>query len=819
MEEIGDGLRSASPEEGFQAVVSGLVRYGPHFLNMLASRPNSDANANWLVEAWWLFGSWMGGMVLTGEKNEAEYRAMAGLELWRAGGKDADDFERLVALCVLALPQNHPLKDEALARSMIEAALGRARSAGDRLEVLNCQRSLFLVVSFDEAVLLVNEGLTILADLTDDPEAASVERDWRCAAALVLSNGSGENAQPAQEHRNFALQVFVPVVSQPQPDASIAIQNVWFWGHLLMNAGQLALAAEVFDALQALAEPDADYWWHARFEGGMVRVDLRQWEAGRESLTTLATSLLTNYAAFVCFSADDLSQLGQPVLNDFGDSSAQREVSEGLSALALSEAACGDWSAAFGHIETTKALDYRQRAALRANREPVSAEIEPSVTAGHSDWKHGVPPADADGPGARLTTILAQELRAPSVAMVAEALAGDEAVLSLGVGATGTFGVCVFPGDTEVPSGTFLDGDMGAVGWMNLLGAGTDTDMGGALLRPTNFQDLDRSLPEVLERIDKVIAAPIRGLLRDRSIQRLTVLPHGWLNLVPLWALPSVSDMAVSVTAGANLFLRTPRIEDISGEALFVLDPSGDLQASHGERAAFLRHGLDRAFPVRTLVELEATEPNIRAASTDACLLHFAGHAIGDAGPFADSGLVVSTGETGASTLWRATELAVGGIDLTGCRLAFLSACESGRGTARIDSIVDYSGIPAALQSLGASAVIATLWEVPDTVAVLFTDLFYERLSQQRIADLPALVHEASRELRRLRADEAAERFGALRDHVTDPRGQRRLENYQRDFGRGGTSTPFAGPAAWASFYHTGSRFLRFGDESVESDV
>src|SRR5439155_9619054 len=121
--------------------------------------------------------------------------------------------------------------------------------------------------------------------------------------------------------------------------------------------------------------------------------------------------------------------------------------------------------------------------------------IEPSATAGHSDWTHGVPPAQADGPAARLTTILAEELRAPSVAMVAEALERDEAVLSLGVGVPGTFGVCVFPGDTEAPSGTLFDDVTGALEWTHVLASGAGDDLRGALLRPTNLQELDRSLP------------------------------------------------------------------------------------------------------------------------------------------------------------------------------------------------------------------------------------------------------------------------------------------------------------------------------------
>jgi CHAT domain-containing protein len=192
--------------------------------------------------------------------------------------------------------------------------------------------------------------------------------------------------------------------------------------------------------------------------------------------------------------------------------------------------------------------------------------------------------------------------------------------------------------------------------------------------------------------------------------------------------------------------------------------------------------------------------------------MHFTGHAVGNASEAAAAGLVLSAGTPGTEDLWSATELAAGNGDLANCRLAILSACESGRGTIRIESITDYSGVPAALLSVGVSAVIATLWAVPDNVAALFADFFYEQLSQQAIADLPSLVHKAARALRTVTGEQAAARLRAMRERVTEPRARLRLEAYARQLSRCTTSAPFAGPAAWASFYHTGTRFLRFGD-------
>jgi CHAT domain-containing protein len=141
-----------------------------------------------------------------------------------------------------------------------------------------------------------------------------------------------------------------------------------------------------------------------------------------------------------------------------------------------------------------------------------------------------------------------------------------------------------------------------------------------------------------------------------------------------------------------------------------------------------------------------------------------------------------------------------------------LSACESGRGGIRIDSISDYSGLPPALVSLGVRAVVATLWRIPDHLGALFADLFYERLAASTRVDLPWLVHDTSLGLRTLTASESAERLTALRAKVDDAITRVRLEAYARRLGRVGAEKPFGGPASWACFYHTGARYLHLPD-------
>ena len=142
-----DGLITQAAELGADGMdgplIKGVVRFGPHFLRRFEERARARRRIRKPFQrAWQLFGAWMGGQLYTDDARELEWRARAGLELWRGGGQAAQTFERLAAQCLLALPLGHPLRDETLAQSMIEAALERARKGRDHLEILRCGRSL-----------------------------------------------------------------------------------------------------------------------------------------------------------------------------------------------------------------------------------------------------------------------------------------------------------------------------------------------------------------------------------------------------------------------------------------------------------------------------------------------------------------------------------------------------------------------------------------------------------------------------------------------------------------------------------------------------
>ena len=383
-------------------------------------------------------------------------------------------------------------------------------------------------------------------------------------------------------------------------------------------------------------------------------------------------------------------------------------------------------------------------------------------------------------------------------------------MLSLGV-AEGSWGVCILPGDDEAPSATFLRTDMTGQRWLDILGTTADDSLGGSVIRPTDLDALDATLRIILPLIDKVVAEPVSAAVQGAAV--VTVIPHGWLNLVPLWALPSFSNVAVSVAPSAALLLQSPH-EATLADALVVIDPTQELPVSHAEYAALVRHGLGRRLSLRRLVGGEATTDTVSRATRGAGLFHFTGHAVGDASSVAESGLILSGDAPGTAQLWAAADL-YGSGEFEACGLAVLSACESGRGGIRLDSVSDFSGLPAGLQAAGVNAVVATLWPVSDDASALFVDLLYESLAKERVADLPILVARAVRDLRTITGIEAGARLMSMREHVDDPRARLRLEAYAAlGLVADPAATPFAGPATWAAFHHIGARFLHIPDVS-----
>jgi CHAT domain-containing protein len=151
---------------------------------------------------------------------------------------------------------------------------------------------------------------------------------------------------------------------------------------------------------------------------------------------------------------------------------------------------------------------------------------------------------------------------------------------------------------------------------------------------------------------------------------------------------------------------------------------------------------------------------------------------------------------------WTAGDMMVQD-SLRNCKLAFLSACETGN--VGFEGLTDeYSGLPAALQLLGVPTIVCSLWPVSDELATLYVDLFYDALVKApQPIDVAALAHSVAERLRTMRKKEAEARLNRLKQLPLDPLVRFRLEERAHAVANGG-EFPFGQPYEWAAFYVIG---------------
>ena len=141
------------------------------------------------------------------------------------------------------------------------------------------------------------------------------------------------------------------------------------------------------------------------------------------------------------------------------------------------------------------------------------------------------------------------------------------------------------------------------------------------------------ALTRLLEFLDDVLGKAAAEVLQKHEIRRLVVLPHRFLRLTPIWALPSWGDLDVRMAPGAASLADAHNVPVLTREALVVTNPTLDLPIATIEGDVTKRRLTDARFEVRALNGTEATEDAVISGLHGAGLLHFAGHghaALGD---------------------------------------------------------------------------------------------------------------------------------------------------------------------------------------------
>src|SRR5262249_6227819 len=146
-----------------------------------------------------------------------------------------------------------------------------------------------------------------------------------------------------------------------------------------------------------------------------------------------------------------------------------------------------------------------------------------------------------------------------------------------------------------------------------------------------------------------------------------------------------------------------------------------------------------------------------------------------------------------AKGILRAEELA--NLDLRGCELAVLSACETGLG--KVDPGEGLQGLQWAFQAAGARSLVVSLWKVHDAATSVLMEEFYTNLWHKKLSRLEALRQA---------------QLTVLRDPARVQQRQRELaklgvrgpEDEPAPLPQGGTPAARSHPALWAAFILSG---------------
>ena len=235
--------------------------------------------------------------------------------------------------------------------------------------------------------------------------------------------------------------------------------------------------------------------------------------------------------------------------------------------------------------------------------------------------------------------------------------------------------------------------------------------------------------------------------LIPENVNRLILVPHRFLHLLPLHALPLPEQQdkclldkfngGISYTPSCQLLQISQELERNKFSHLFaVQNPTDDLMYADLEVGTLRNLEL---FSSSEVLEKENASKVALKVSENLPLshcCHFACHGKFDLKSPVDSALLLSEYKSSATEKQtekdgRLTLTEIFELTLDQCRLVTLSACETGM--VDPDTISDeYVGLPSGFMFAGSPSVVASLWKTDDSSTAFLMIKFYENLTEHR---------------------------------------------------------------------------------------
>ena len=580
-------------------------------------------------EALELLKEWLDGKQLSDRVDEDERRARLALGLLEGHDELAHQASRVV----LKLPEGHPCRNEVALAAAMERHLAARKAAGDLqgaapviVELLKT-----MPLSLARGQALTAEALALSGDLTlavnDRRSAAFAALAWLLRATETLEDRKGDDAlagaTPAQ-----LLAIAPGLIAQLRKFGTTAVEELMI-GAVLTAAGQTEAGA---DTIATVVDARSEGWRFAASFEARLRMQLGHEARAIALLESLVGRDEQNY--LLAITPSDIAKHG-------------REFSQDALALADLYARDDRGADALTMIERSKCARLRYLAQLRASkagRALLAAETRVA------SLRRGVP-GDHMPPERRerdpLGFALSAEIRAledlrakrpilsamtiapPTIAQISAALSEQEGIVSLGILPSGLMMAGILRGDRAAPSWFALDRGLDPRALAQLF---LRYDASGKLFDIINPARLaPESLNALLDRVNTTVGQHLARFAAAHHLRKLTVVPHRVLRSVPYWALACLADLDVQVAPSlAHWMSWRSRVPRLARSAVVIGNPTLDLAYAAAEARSVGARLSAAGYRVRVLTGAVATWEAAHAATTNAGILHFAGHGFSD---------------------------------------------------------------------------------------------------------------------------------------------------------------------------------------------
>jgi CHAT domain-containing protein len=259
------------------------------------------------------------------------------------------------------------------------------------------------------------------------------------------------------------------------------------------------------------------------------------------------------------------------------------------------------------------------------------------------------------------------------------------------------------------------------------------------------------TIDQTTQKLWNPLMGPLVEQLQDKGIKHITLIPTGYLSLLPLHA--AWTEIFVTLTAryyaadaihityapnAKSLTAAQPIADRVQADSILAID-----DPSHGlpnirtldNSQQEINCAIESFTDCTVLRHDEATIESVKSGLAEASIVHFSCHGTANFTEPLNSGLLMSDGLLTLKDL-----LALNLAKDNGIRLAILSACETG--LPGLDNIDEVVSLPVGLMQAGVAGVIASLWSVSDLSTMLLLTRFYDLWRQDGLEPAIAL-HQA----------------------------------------------------------------------------